>query len=828
MSETVSAALAYARAGLCPIPIRIDGSKAPWIKEWKSFQTAFPSDGQIRGMFRWDCGIALLGGNASGGMEWLDLDDKEIGDGWRGVMREHHADLLASLVIVETPRPGFHVGWRNEGFPTPGSDKLAWRPLTTEEIASGQYGKATKKALAETKGEGGYVLAPGGDLRAHELKKPYRFIQNDYENVPRLQPDERDVILSVARMFDRMPHVVATQRERKSKPPDDDGLLPGDDYEERGDWFRLLEDAGWVCVGRSGDVTYWMRPGKSHGQSATLGYCRGSRGEPLLRVFSSSTDFPVGAIGLFNAYALLHWNNNHSDAARALAEQGYGRQATVKRQKGKGDTKPTAGAGRRDGGGVPGRKLRPYVAFPVHLLPVGMREIVEAAARAIHVDPALVALPALAVAASCIGATFTITPDRGVWVEDCCLWAVPVCESGARKTPAYKAAMRHLNREQGRIKREYKQRKCNYENALESWESADKRDRGEKPQKPPPMQVLFTSDGTIEGLTAALDENSRGILYAASEVDAWFQSLSRYNQQTAPYFLALYNAEAATSVRASRETISLERPILSVSGTIQPVILAGVMTVANVFSGLMGRILFAMPDRVKGVFDPDADFSGEMEDWVEVCKRLLALSFAADPEDDQKPNLLSLTDPARDYFGAWYNALETRLFEAAAGPATIADHKLAGNCLRLALVFHLTEAVADAAKDPLCPVGIEVVKNACALADWFSVEHRRMYDYLDSGAAADTPTLADRILSYFAKRPGTTSATLAQLQNALKDREGTVNAQSLTESLKELEAAGHGTIRVSKGTTGRNVTIFTIKTPEPVSDVIEEDEEEAR
>jgi hypothetical protein len=97
---------------------------------------------------------------------------------------------------------------------------------------------------------------------------------------------------------------------------------PGDHFNLRADWTSILEPHGWVPLQQHGDVTYWRRPGKQEGSSATTNY----NGSGLLYVFSSNAaPFEADtAYRPFEAYALLEHGGDCAQAAHALQAQGYG------------------------------------------------------------------------------------------------------------------------------------------------------------------------------------------------------------------------------------------------------------------------------------------------------------------------------------------------------------------------------------------------------------------------------------------------------------------------------------------------------------------------
>ena len=73
-----------------------------------------------------------------------------------------------------------------------------------------------------------------------------------------------------------------------------------------------------------GEVTYWRRPDKTKGVSATTGY----GGTNLLYIFTSSAPpfEPDTAYSPFGAYALLEHDGDFQRAAKVLHNRGYGTQ----------------------------------------------------------------------------------------------------------------------------------------------------------------------------------------------------------------------------------------------------------------------------------------------------------------------------------------------------------------------------------------------------------------------------------------------------------------------------------------------------------------------
>lgn len=407
----------------------------------------------------------------------------------------------------------------------------------------------------------------------------------------------------------------------------------------------------------------------------------------------------------------------------------------------------------------------PYPGFPTDYLPPVLRELCLAVSVAANVDPALVALPALTGAATLVGNSYSITPN-GDWIEPCILWTMTVCESGSRKTPAFRAALSYHRGEQSRMAEARRLAAEADSEATREWRNTPAAERGERPMRTVRDELLLTSDSTIEGLARFLLANPRGIGYLTDELDTLFQRLTQYtNGNNTGHFLQMYGGETVTITRASldRPPVVIPAAYLSVSGTIQPGVLVTAMTNRNVLSGLLGRFLASMPDSRLNLFQRNPSTSEEVEEWEEICRRLHQLQ-----PFDGRPRIVAMAPLAVDYYERWHNTHAYRIQDSLGTVVKTADNKLWGNVLRLILLDHLICSALEHT-DPNRPVGIESVRRGCALGDYFHAEHARMYSWLLQRDPAELPDLAERILRWFRQRPGVDSATLRELQQSIKN-----------------------------------------------------------
>jgi len=276
---------------------------------WKEYQTRMLTDDEIAIQFSHPqaVGIAVICGAVSGNLEVIDIDTKydTTGTLWEEYKKEIEP-LLPKLYIVRTKSGGYHIYYRCEVIN--GNQKLARRPATAEEIKDNPNVKEV--VLIETRGEGGYVIAPPSP----GYEKLSEFV------IPVLSLDEREFLLSAARSFDLITEEVRPDAKVLQQAS---GFqkTPWDDYNERCDPIALLEKYGWTFVQRKGQRSLMRRPGN------TDQYSSGDFHHDLnlLKVFSSSTQFELGkGYKPFAIYAYLAHNKDFSAAAKQLLAEGYG------------------------------------------------------------------------------------------------------------------------------------------------------------------------------------------------------------------------------------------------------------------------------------------------------------------------------------------------------------------------------------------------------------------------------------------------------------------------------------------------------------------------
>jgi hypothetical protein len=279
-------------------------------------------------------GIGVLTGATSGNAELIEIEGPMDAAALRlnAVIAQATSDTWASLelgdllsriargCVEKSAGDGLHLFIRVVDGPAKPNTKLAMIGQGTD-----------RKVIAETRGEGGFVVvAPTPGRNGHPEGAAYMFINGGApENTVEVTSEERDLLhLLFTEALDEpdqaeIAAMLAQQAAATSKPTTATSSDPGafDAYRTSVTWQSILEPAGWTWSHRDADRDHWVRPGKNktEGTSAT------TIEDGPMYVFSTNAGLPVET-GLSKAqvYAHLHHGGDLSAAAKALQAAGYG------------------------------------------------------------------------------------------------------------------------------------------------------------------------------------------------------------------------------------------------------------------------------------------------------------------------------------------------------------------------------------------------------------------------------------------------------------------------------------------------------------------------
>lgn len=309
--------------GVSTIPVRTDGTKRPSVA-WGQYQVTLPTPGELS---EWwpnghsTLGLALICGNISGNLEMCELEAAAAGgenlDAIRNELSLIGFEYLwnrltdGSTYMEWTPSGGIHFLYRITDAPVPGNTKIA--------VDEGG------KVLAETRGEGGYVIVAPTSGLCHPSGESWSIAAGQYGRLASFSFPERQLVHAcIAKVLDRRAPMQPKPEPPANLPAPVSGARPGDAWGAVTEWDEILEPLGWTLSHRTGVEEYWVRPGKSKrdGHSATTNY----QGSGLLKVFSSSIPElePDATYTKFGAWTLLTHGGDYKAATLELAGRGFG------------------------------------------------------------------------------------------------------------------------------------------------------------------------------------------------------------------------------------------------------------------------------------------------------------------------------------------------------------------------------------------------------------------------------------------------------------------------------------------------------------------------
>ena len=319
MTELINAARDWYDAGYCVVPTHEDGGKRPF-GAWKQYQTERLPWEQLQALLETGnhTGIGVLTGSASGNVEMLEIEGPldlalkrlaKVSATARNYAQVGVPELLQRLArgcAEQSAGGGVHLFYRVSDGPALGNTKLA---------------NAGGKVIAETRGEGGFVVvAPTPGRNGHPEGSAYALLNAcTPAGTITVTSEERDMLhflFSIA--LDEEP---APQDPYKPASAAGDGTSALDDYRQRHTWREILEPQGWMYSHHDGLREHWVRPGKSlhEGTSAT------TIEDGPLYCFSTSVGWPAEqGLSKGQVYAYLHHGGDLSKASRALAADCYG------------------------------------------------------------------------------------------------------------------------------------------------------------------------------------------------------------------------------------------------------------------------------------------------------------------------------------------------------------------------------------------------------------------------------------------------------------------------------------------------------------------------
>lgn len=801
----------YRNMGFSVIPIRADGSKAPACK-WQKYQTKPATSEEI---IRWwntgeVLGIGIVGGAASGNLTILDIETWHAYKRWSRIVDEHHDTLSETLPRVLTPSGGVHIYFRTNQP----ADK-------NTKLAKDDHGNC----LIETRGEGGYVLAPGSPEECHTNGKKYSKLSGmSIVDTPTISQANANLILDAARSLDSPRHV-SNRGEGKEVGGKENS--PGTHYNRVATWDDVLIPAGWSKLNRQDNIQYWRRPGKEDGVSATTGYCKTETNDDLLYVFSTNAHpFEVRTYSKFAAMTLLQYSGDFKASAQALGKAGLGDQS---RRNGKASKNGSVEnevseflEGMKDEEEediTPKPTSVETLPWPSYCFPPEVSRLIEDVAYQSGCKLDFSGLGFMVFAGAAIGASRRLLMTSPGWFEMCNIYAAIVAHPGSGKSTPLKFYNRYFSTEQEKRIREFQDDIKDYKDRLKRYEAAVKRKDetiGRQPEKPTQVNY-FVSDCTIERLIAMLGQNPRGIFSYQDELSGWVQAMDGYKAKGSgnerQQYMTIWSGGAIKKDRKLDEdegSLIAPFPFLSIIGTVQPDLIKRLCGNGGGKDGWLDRFIWTyepeyQPKPITICEDRDCE-----NRWNEVANALLNFLKMDSKDGMPMPKTVYLSDGAKLYFLKWSERNVGRQLHpdfpvAMRGPM----EKFKSYAGRFALLLHLLK-VAYGFDSESDDVSAETMRDACLLCDYFESQATAIYCELEQQEVYNQETDVEKSIKSLLKRMEKKKIKSISSSDAVRHCSKIRNSKQAMVVFDEMKSRGYGNVSVEK-TGGKPKTVFTAK-----------------
>ena len=444
--------------------------------------------------------------------------------------------------------------------------------------------------------------------------------------------------------------------------------------------------------------------------------------------------------------------------------------------------------------------------FPTEALPQRVSRYVEALAEQTQTPVEMAAMTALG-ALSVAAANRAWINGGGGWIEPLVIWSITVLPPASRKSAVTDACARplygleraerlaHEDAHRGDADRLIIAEKTK-EKLLRDAGNSDGDPAGQWAEiesisaeierlAPKPVPRFLLDDFTPEALAVRLRENHGHVGVITAEGGVFGAITGRYTQGTPQLDLVLksYDGSPYRADRVGREPISVDRPAVTLSLSIQPDVLAEtVKTPALKERGLMGRFCYAVPIDTVGARSVDApDMPPDLADeWHGLLAYIAGMPVIGD-DDDQR--IMHLDADALEAHRGYRATLEPRLAAETGDLAYMADWagKHAGRILRIAGLLHLAKRQA-----PERPVSFETMRAALDIGDVLLQHAQKVYG---GWRAPAQNVAAARVLAWI-KRSGRAEFTVRDVWQALRGQTWCASTEDARDALVVLAEYG--------------------------------------
>ncbi len=464
-------------------------------------------------------------------------------------------------------------------------------------------------------------------------------------------------------------------------------------------------------------------------------------------------------------------------------------------------------------------KLSP---FPVAALPPVLRDFAEALSVSTSTDPAMAATAILSSLSYCFSGVYRVQ-GKADHTEPLVLDSLIIAEPSTKKSPVISAVKKPYadfaqdwnERHKTEIFHAQAEKKL-MEQRLAELEKSDESNADEiaklktklSDSQTADFRRIIVDDITPESLVYQLKQNGT-LLMISDEAGMLGNFSGRYSNNVPNLDLLLksWNGESYISDRATRESVSLKRPYMSVCLAAQPYVWEGMISnPAFRGSGLLARFVYCFPKDLRGSrnYDSEPVPRGVSDGYNRLVSRLLEKKFAL-PISGMSEKIITLDGVSYGLFVSFCNDyLEKELL----GDLTFcADWggKMHGLLLRIIGLLHGVKCAVENKNPEDVRVSQETFTDAVAIALYYRDQTVHAYGLGDFDAGT---IQAERIIAKI-KSKRITNIRQNELYRLCRCKLFK-NSSDFDEAVNMLEDYGYIRREVSSGANNKPMVDITV------------------
>lgn len=376
-------------------------------------------------------------------------------------------------------------------------------------------------------------------------------------------------------------------------------------------------------------------------------------------------------------------------------------------------------------------------------------------------------------------------------------WSCVVGEMGRGKTPAQKAALSPLLALHAKNQEDYQLARKEYEAALQRYKKSGRSpdgDPGDEPEAPVRPRSYVVSKSTIEGLAAEQSNQPEdGLLLYRDELSGLVGGLGQYKSgkgDDRQMLLELDNGAPIDVTNKNQDKVYCKASSISITGTIQPAVIARLMGDFNDEDGFWSRQNFIMSDTNRLPAKPTQDIPPDYTEWLSgIYKRVSNFTPRKYGVDKLAFNEL---------YVKYWEALSIRILEAPRSVFGGLYSKARNKVGRAALILHLMNAAIERIE----PAATVDYATMSAAVDIVNMSLNQAHQLIERGdeEVGGTEAVCAAIWRYVDRRPDKAAdwQSISRGVSALRPKPGSkktdrINGKSsVMEFLRLLEQSGCG------------------------------------